>query len=134
MTQRGIEILDPVGEVVNAGLTMAPRLRDLRGTRLGVLDTQWRSFGMFLDKLVPRLRDEFELLEVVTHKVRWGKPSVEAYSRPEPDRCRAERAVRLRRLHGVEYPRRGRTGTPGCPHCHLRHRAVQESGRGDRYL
>ena len=80
MTQRGIEILDPVGEVVNAGLTMAPRLRDLRGTRLGVLDTQWRSFGMFLDKLVPRLQDEFELLEVVTHKVRWGKPSVEAYS------------------------------------------------------
>ena len=60
-----MEILDPVGDRSEDGLAMVPRLRYLRGARLGVLDTQWRSFTTLLEKLLPRLRDEFELSDVV---------------------------------------------------------------------
>ena len=48
-----MEILDPVGDRSEDGLAMVPRLRYLRGARLGVLDTQWRSFTTLLEKLLP---------------------------------------------------------------------------------
>ena len=74
-----IEILDPVGEPSADRLTMVPRLRDLRSARLGVLDTRWRSFTAYLDELVPRLRDEFELRDVVMRTAVKAVPAEDSY-------------------------------------------------------
>lgn len=77
MTLCTVEILDPEGESASARLVLPPRVRDLRGARLGVLNTQWRSFGLYLDKLIPRLREQFEFCDVVMRIGRVGEPTGE---------------------------------------------------------
>ncbi|MBI4307687.1 MAG: hypothetical protein HY684_02660 [Chloroflexi bacterium] len=77
MTDQDIEVLDPVGDPSVGRLRLVPRLRDLRGARLGVLDTQWRGFTQLLGKLVPELREQFELSDVVMRTGVTGDPTEE---------------------------------------------------------
>lgn len=75
VTPQTMEILDPVGELAAGRFKEVPRLRDLRGARIGVLDTRWRSFTQYVGVLIPRLRDEFELQDVVIRTGITGEPT-----------------------------------------------------------
>jgi hypothetical protein len=86
MTTR-LQVLDPAGEPLATPAAMAPRLKSLKGLRIGLLENSKPNAGKFLDMLEALLDREYGFAAVVRHR----KPSA---SRVAPDEILADLAAR----------------------------------------
>ncbi|HUA02804.1 MAG TPA: hypothetical protein VMB27_02800 [Solirubrobacteraceae bacterium] len=84
-------ILDPTG-VANARrvATLAPRVRDLTGIRLGLLDNTKANAWRVLETIAAELRAQHHIGEVTTYaKSYFGTPVEEDRAREIAQRCEA---------------------------------------------
>lgn len=65
------QVLDPTGEPLAIPAAMAPRLKSLKGIRIGLLENSKPNAGKFLDMVEELLHREYGFAAVVRHK----KPS-----------------------------------------------------------
>ena len=77
------EILDPMGFGRQATKSLAPRLTDLRGKTVGLLDIGFPNGNLFLDRLEELLKERYGVAEVI----RRAKPSP---ARPAKQEVREE--------------------------------------------
>ncbi len=66
-----VQVLDPTGEPLTVPASMAPRLKSLKGIRIGLLENSKPNAGKFLDMVEELLHREYGFTEVVRHR----KPS-----------------------------------------------------------
>jgi hypothetical protein len=72
-------LISPVNEATVAESALAPRLSDLRGKRLGLLDNSKSKAGKMLDAVVTILNAQYGFTDVVRHR----KPSASKPAAPE---------------------------------------------------
>lgn len=72
-----ITLVNPMSEGTRAALTAAPRLRELRGTTIALLDISKPGGSVFLDRVEVLLRDRYGVARVV----RETKPT---FTKPAP--------------------------------------------------
>ncbi len=65
------EILDPMGFSRQATKSLAPRLTDLQGKTIGLLDIRFPNGNLFLDRVEELLKERYGVAEVI----RRAKPS-----------------------------------------------------------
>ena len=65
------EILDPMGFGEQATKPLAPRLTDLRGKTIGLLDIGFPNGNFFLDRVEELLKEHYGVAQVIRH----AKPS-----------------------------------------------------------
>lgn len=84
-------ILDPTGQLERArSATLAPRVPDLRGIKLGLLDNAKANAARVLETLAEQLRAQHHIGEVSTHgKSYFGTPVEEDRAREIAQSCDA---------------------------------------------
>ena len=84
-------ILDPTGRSARAdAATLAPRVRDLRGLRLGLLDNAKANAALLLQTLADQLRAQHHVGEVTTYtKSYFGTPVEEDRAQEIAQSCDA---------------------------------------------
>lgn len=71
-----IEVLDPAWEEAAADVTLAPRLRSLEGTTIGILSNGKEGTGPFFTHLAALLRERWQVREVVQRvKANYSAPA-----------------------------------------------------------
>jgi hypothetical protein len=65
------EMLDPMGFAEQTTKPLAPRLTDLRGKTIGLLDIGFPNGNLFLDRVEELLQERYGVAEVIRH----AKPS-----------------------------------------------------------
>ncbi|MFC1867482.1 hypothetical protein ACFL0H_05045 [Thermodesulfobacteriota bacterium] len=65
MTTKLIEVLDPTAKAVGVGLEIAPRIDDLNGKVIGLLDNGKPNFDIFLARIEELLCQRFKFSDVV---------------------------------------------------------------------
>ena len=90
MTRRET-ILDPTGQAAAArAATLAPRVRDLAGLRLGLLDNAKPNAALVLQTMADQLRAQHHLGEVTTYtKSYFGTPVEEDRAKEIAQSCDA---------------------------------------------
>jgi hypothetical protein len=84
-------ILDPTGQPDAARVaTLAPRVRDLAGLRLGLLDNAKPNAALVLETIAAQLRAQHHIGEVTTYtKSYFGTPVEEDRAREIAESCEA---------------------------------------------
>lgn len=85
------EVLNPIGYGGKAEKALAPRLSNLNGKTIALVDIGFPNSNIFLDRVETLLKDRFGVAEVVRH----AKPSPTRMAKPEV------RKDILSRCHGV---------------------------------
>jgi len=85
------ELMNPIGYGGKAQKPLAPRMANLRGKTIALLDIGFPNSGVFLDRMETLLKDRYGVAEVVRH----AKPSPTRMAKPEV------RKDILSRCHGV---------------------------------
>ena len=65
MTAKMIEVINPTARAASLGLEIAPRVHDLNGKVIGLLDNSKTNFDIFLSRVEDLLSERFKLAEVV---------------------------------------------------------------------
>ncbi len=65
MATRLIEVLDPTAKTVSARLEIAPRVDDLNGKVIGLLDNGKANFDIFLARVEELLCQRFKFADIV---------------------------------------------------------------------
>ena len=68
MTAKTIEVLNPTGRVARMDLAIAPRVDDLNGKTLGLIDNGKPNFGIFLSRVEELLSQKFRFADVIHAK------------------------------------------------------------------
>jgi hypothetical protein len=84
-------MLNPIGYGGKAAKALAPRLSNLTGKTIALMDIGFPNSKVFLDRVETLLKDRFGVAEVVRH----AKPSPTRMAKPEV------RKDILSRCHGV---------------------------------
>ena len=80
MTKNGsYELVDPTTQPLVASFSVAPRLLDIRGKRIGLIDDSKTNAKELLDDLASILEDRFETSIVMYHR----KPSASKPADPQ---------------------------------------------------
>lgn len=72
-----IQILDPRGEPGTTKLRLAPRVRDLNGKVIGLLDNDWWSFGVALERMQELLKANWQVADLIRAGRKHGLPPPE---------------------------------------------------------
>ncbi len=72
-------LIDPTTQPITASFSFAPRLLDLRGKRIGLIDDSKANAKELLDDLAALLEDRFETTVALYHR----KPSASKPADPE---------------------------------------------------
>ena len=73
-----IMVLHPAAEEVSEGHALAPRLGQLKGTTVGLIDNHKKNSDVYLDELERLLKEEFGVAEVRRYrKISQSMPSPE---------------------------------------------------------
>ena len=68
MTAKTIEVLNPTGRTASLDLAIAPRVDDLNGKILGLIDNGKPNFDIFLSRVEELLSQKFRFADVIYAK------------------------------------------------------------------
>ena len=78
-TRKGVLLVDPITQPVVASFTGAPRLKDPRVARVGLIDDSKPNARELLEELAGVLKDRYGVVDVMLHR----KPSSSKPADPE---------------------------------------------------
>lgn len=72
-----IQLLSPIGEAETKDVGLAPRIGDLNGKVIGLLDNDMLGSTVLLNRVVRRLSERFQFLSIQIER-RFGNPAKQA--------------------------------------------------------